>query len=227
MRSLLIGCGISRASAVALGLEAALRMPGGSDRANRRRFVSRSLRSPYMLAACLLFLSFGVFPSAKGQTAHPQPKPAQPNPAFADEVPPTGDPEVAYMFLLHHRGLAEEIRGMEASKPGVAADSKKAAAASMHLSISDFDAVGTVYSQVATLLQAVDKDADRYRDSVVSGAVSLDVNVLRQFDARNTRIKATIRQRLQAALSPDGWTALNAYIEGEFRQGVHKVRRPQ
>lgn len=141
------------------------------------------------------------------------------------ETPSTGDPNVAYLFLLHQQGLLKEVAKIAASTPAAATDTKKAAAASMNLAVSDFDEIGTVYSQVEPLLEAVDREANLYRDRVVSGAVPVDVNVLKGFDARKTQIKATISQRLKAALSPAGWTAMNAYIEGSFRYSVYTVRR--
>jgi len=176
------------------------------------------------LVALLIFKAAGPLLHAAPQATHSQSSPAQPGNALASEVPPAGDPDVAYLFLLHYQGLLKEVTKIAASSADETVATRKAAAASMRVDVKDFDAIATVYTQVEPLLEAVDQDANRYRDSVISGAVLLDVKVLRQLDARKARIKASIRDRLQAVLSPVGWAALSGYIDGEFRQGVRTVR---
>jgi hypothetical protein len=136
------------------------------------------------------------------------------------ETPRPGNPEVAFMFLLHHQGLMGEVRRRAAAGTAAAGGTERAAAASMDLGVSDFRALGAVYSQVFPLLQAIDKEADEYRDRVLSGSVTPDVAVLHQLNDRKTSIKASIKPRLQTVLSPKGWAALNSYIEGLFREGV-------
>jgi hypothetical protein len=179
---------------------------------------------PLILGAVLSASAFVHALPLSAQAEAPPPVPGQSQ--AADERPGPDNPEVAFMFLLHHHGLIGEVRKLAAAKASAAGDTERAAAASMDLSVADFRAVDVVYSQVSALLQAVDKDADAYRDQVLSGAVALDIATLHQFNDRRTRVKASIKRRLQATLSPEGWIALNSYMEGRFREGVH-MRRAQ
>ena len=169
----------------------------------------------------------GGFPGAMpllAQAGSSPPAPGQPR--IAEEVPEPDNPEVAFMFLLHHRGLMTEVRKLAASRSSEAIDTERAAAASMNVGVTDFRGIRAVYAQVAALLQSVDRDADAYRDHVISAGVPADVTILRQFNQRKTDVKVTIKRRLQAVLSAGGYAALNSYIEGSFRETIH-IRRAQ
>jgi hypothetical protein len=68
-----------------------------------------------------------------------QPGPTGPGPASAGgDSPEFGNPEVAYMFLLHHHKLIEETRALAAS--GAPQDAERSAATLMKLSVRDFRA---------------------------------------------------------------------------------------
>ena len=174
--------------------------------------------------AALLTAAFVCVVPVSAQAGAAPPAPDQSK--VVDETPGPENPEVAFMFLLHHHGLMGEARKLAAASSSAAGDTERAAAASMSLSVADFRAVDPVYSQVSALLQAIDKDANAYRDQVLSGALTLDTTTLHRFNDRRTTLKASIKRRLQATLSAEGWTALSAYIEGHFREGVH-MRRVQ
>lgn len=170
----------------------------------------------------LLILGLVAGPPASAQAPQSGPPAAGAPPAGV--VPPPDHPEVAYMFLLHHQGIAKEIQHLVAETPAASGDLERSAAASMNLTVPDFKAVGAVCSQIQTLLDDIDKAANEYRDKALAGNVALDIAVVQQFNARKTSIKATIKQRLRAALSPAGWKEISAYIEGPFRQTVLMVK---
>ena len=146
--------------------------------------------SHFVVTGVPLACSFLGATPALAQAVGPPPAPSQPN--ATEEVPGPDNPEVAYMFLLHHHRMAAEVRRLALADPDSAASSEEAVAQSMSLSVADFRVVGAVYAQVSTLLQAIDNEADRYRDQVVSGAVTVDVKVLRQFNDRKTAVKVSI-----------------------------------
>jgi len=170
----------------------------------------------------LLILGFIAAPPASAQAPQSGPPASGAPPAGA--VPPPEHPEVAYMFLVHHQGIAKEVQRLAAETPAASADLERSAAASMNLTVPDFKAIGVVCSQVEALLTVIDKAANEYRDKVLAGTVALDIAVLQQFNARKTSVKATIKQRLRAALSPEGWKEISAHIEGPFRQAVRMVK---
>ena len=128
------------------------------------------------------------------------------------------------MFLLHHHGLMKDVREQTAAGSGEATDTELGSAASMGLGVADFRTVDGVYTQISALLRVIDTEADAYRDRVLSGSVAVDVSILHQFNDRKTAVKTSIKRRLQAALSPAGWAALNSYIEGSFRESI-RMRR--
>ena len=161
------------------------------------------------------------------QTVSPQVQSLPPSRMRAGVVPPANDPEVTYMFLLHHRTLMEEVKRFPLEKSSSALETEKAAAASMNVSVADFRAIAAVDAQVEALLQPIDKEADAYRDKVISGAVAHDRAVIQQFTARRAAVKASIKSRLKVTLSPEGWSEISAYIDGPFRQTVRMLRSPQ
>lgn len=132
-------------------------------------------------------------------------------------VPLVDDPQVAYMFLRFHDALLKDIRSLSISQGRVA--SEQAAAATMNLTVDDFEAVNVIYRQLQALLEAIDHDGVAYRDRVTDGERA-DTNVLHQFQVRRGAILSSIKPRLQSALSPAGWKAVSEYIEGPFRQTV-------
>jgi hypothetical protein len=128
------------------------------------------------------------------------------------------------MFLLHHHALMAEVHKLVAAGSGELDGAERDAAASMSLGVADFRAIGAIYSQVSALLQSVDNEADAYRDHVLSSGIAADMGILHRFNDRKTAVKASIKRRLQASLSGQGWAALEGYIEGPFREGVHMLR---
>lgn len=135
------------------------------------------------------------------------------------ERPPAGDPQVAYMFLTNHHRLLAEVSARR-SNGTMDSAREQSIAASMKLSVEDFEAVGPVYGEVQPLLDAVDHDADAYRDRVRASGGRPDPKVYQGFTARKTVIESSIRSRLEAKLSPAAWKDLEAYIDGDFRQRI-------
>jgi hypothetical protein len=140
-------------------------------------------------------------------------------------APPPGDPTVFYMFLRHHDALAQDVKALAATDPARASNTQVGAAASMNLGVNDFMRIGPVYQQLESELEAVNAKANAYRDAVVSGSTTLDIAIIKGFTASRNEAIARARARLQSALTPAGWQALSAYIDGEFRNGVRVFGR--
>jgi hypothetical protein len=172
--------------------------------------------------SCLvaLLLVLGGF-SALAQTTPPPPPGT--GSARAGEVPPIGDNAVFYMFLRYQDSLVQQLQAAIAADPTTAQITQQSAAQSLGLSVSDFARVNPVYQVLAATLQAVDADANAYRDAVKSGSKALDTATIKQFSVRRDQAVNNARIQLQQALTPTGWQAISSYIEGQFRQTI--VRR--
>jgi hypothetical protein len=132
-------------------------------------------------------------------------------------APPQGDPTVFYMFLRFQDSLVQDGNALAKTNP-------TAAAASLSLSVGDFLKINPVYQQLASALLVIDTKANAYRDQVVSGKIPLDVGVIQGFTTSRNRAITQARAQLQNALTPGGWQALSAYIEGPFRQTIQVTR---
>ena len=93
------------------------------------------------------------------------------------------------MFLVRHQHLLSTVAAQTAQGKMDPAR-ERIMAASVKLSVVDFHTIGTVYEEIEPLLQAVDKDADAYRDEVLARGGKLDPKVYRAFSARKTTIES-------------------------------------
>src|SRR5258708_17358384 len=133
---------------------------------------------------------FATVPHVPGQAQTRQSPPPPGTSRVANEVPSAGDPQVAFLFLRFHEALLQDIRGLGKSQDAV--NSERAMAASMNLSVADFEAISSAYEQIAPLLQALDKEGMAYRDRVIVGQERANTKTLAQFQGRRNAVLESI-----------------------------------
>jgi hypothetical protein len=138
----------------------------------------------------------------------------------AGQIPPVGDNAVFYMFLRYQNSLVLDIQSATAANAASGQSLQQGAAQSLGLSVTDFSKVNPIYLALAVTLQAVDTDANAYRDSVVSTKTVPDLPTIKQFSSRRDQAVNNARTQLQQALTTAGWQALTNYVEGKFRQSI-------
>jgi hypothetical protein len=131
------------------------------------------------------------------------------------------------MFLRYQNSLVQDEQALAASDAIAAQNARAGDAASMKVSIADFQKINPVYLQLATALQAIDVDANAYRDAALQAKQPLDVAAIKQFSARREQAVANARAQIQKSLTPAGWQAVSNYIESSFRQKVRRVQAGQ
>ena len=141
--------------------------------------------------------------------------------------PEPGDPAVFYLFLRHVDGLAAAIRAAASQSPGEADASRSGAAASIGVSVADFSKIDPVYQQLIIALDAINTDANGYRDELIATGKRADPATMKSFtDRRNAAIQ-NASNNLAVAISGSGWAAVSAYVEGPFRHSITAVRSAQ
>lgn len=153
--------------------------------------------------------------------AQTMPPPPSGGVSSAGQAPPVGDNAVFYMFLRYQNSLLQDIQA--ATDPAAGLARQQTAVQSLGLSVADFNKINPVYQALAAALQAVDTDANAYRDAVASGSKAVDPATIKQFSSRRDQAVSNARAQLQQAVTPAGWQALQNFVEGKFRQSI--VRR--
>jgi hypothetical protein len=134
--------------------------------------------------------------------------------------PPAGDPAVFNMFLRYQDSLVQDIQKAGATSTAAAQNAQQGAAAALSLTVADFAKINPVYQRLTVVLQAIDLDANAYRDAVIAGKRAPDVTVIQQLSARRSQALLNAKAQLQTALTPTGWATLAAYMDGPFRQTI-------
>jgi hypothetical protein len=136
-------------------------------------------------------------------------------------TPPAGDPNVVAMFFAYYDTLAADVQAKRQQSAATADVDEQGAAKSVGgLTVTDFRIVGTVYNSMKQQLIAIDAEGAAYTQSLVAAKQAPDAARLRDLAARRQGAITGGLQSLQKTLSPAGWIALSAYIDGDFRKGL-------
>jgi hypothetical protein len=166
--------------------------------------VKRSVRSTALLAAA--WLLFAATTSAqKGP-------------------PPADDPEVHYSFFVFIDGFGQWLDSRVQANPAREVKLKESAARYLKITPAELPRVIDACRTTVAELKGIEAQSQAYWRGEVQKGKAADTARTQQFEAlRQAAIQAG-RVRLQQALSPASWTALQSHINGEHRLGIQRNR---
>ena len=88
---------------------------------------------------------------------------------------------------------------------------------------SELARISAATRPVAASMKSLSAELQAYIDQARAKNQSPDRAVFQQFEARRQRIIASGVEQLKTALTPDGWGALHAYINGPYRRSSKQV----
>lgn len=139
------------------------------------------------------------------------------------ETPPPGEPEVFGLFLQYQDSLVQGIQKQESEDPSVAQNMERGAAAMLKLSVAEFQKINPVYRVMKSQFEALIAEALAYTREMAAKKAPMDIKKVGEFEARRKRILTDGTARLKSTLSPDGWAALSAYVDGQYRLTVKRA----
>lgn len=140
--------------------------------------------------------------------------------------PPPDDPEVYYSFFYFHDDFSGWLDRRIATSPARAPKLRQGAARLFGVQESELPRISSATRPVAASLRALSVELQAYVDQTRAKDQGPDRAVFRQFETRRQQIISSGIDQLRAALTPEGWTALHAYINGQYRRSVRQVKLP-
>lgn len=114
----------------------------------------------------------------------------------AGGTPPPGDPNVVAMFLTYYDSLAADIRAARQQNTATADIAEQSAAKSIGgLTVSDFRAIGNVYSALKQQLQSLDAEGAAYVQGLIAAQQAPDLAKLHEFDSHGETGVTLIRRQ--------------------------------
>lgn len=135
-------------------------------------------------------------------------------------VPPPGDPDVFGIFLRLSDVDFQLIQKLKGTDPQSAQTTERVAAARLKLSLTDYAVIEPVYQSMKNQLDALSSEVSAYTNH--GKRMNPDWKLMEQFEDRRKQILNSGVRSLQASMTPQGWTALRAYVDGEFRMSIRR-----
>lgn len=136
-------------------------------------------------------------------------------------APAVDDPGLYLGLFSFQQILRKDAAGDRANGDGLL----RAVVRDYHISDADFAALGKVADAVLAKLPPIHAAAKAYSSSEVAAGRMPDRAKIEEFQRQEADIVRGGMRDLEAALSPEGWRNLHAYINGAYRLTV--VRKEQ
>jgi len=131
------------------------------------------------------------------------------------------EPELYYGFFSLRTQMQTDISSAESDS--IASERQASLAKYLHISEADFVRAGDVSKDVLARIAGVVSAAKAYNSQETAGRRMPDRVKLQAYQQQRTVVLEDGMKELKKALSPQGWSALHDFINGEYRS--HLVRK--